>query len=216
MRKFSPVALFSVATFCQAATITFGNSPQPNECNVMLNTGATGTVVSGTLQAGSGCTPSPTVMFASTTGQTLIEPATGQARIETAGGVAVNSMTVSLAGSLTYQDLIFNLAVTGNTTQGGTANISVLSPTSASLGTSSFALGNGNNFVTIVAGSGEQIISTAVTVSGGAGFASFQQPRISGPFTPTGGSVPEPATYALLGIGLLCFAVLQRLRAKRS
>jgi hypothetical protein len=216
MKKFLPVAVFTTATLCPAATITLGNNPQPNECNVMLNTGATGTTVTGTLQAGSGCQPSPTVMFASTTGQTLIEPAMGQARIETPTGVALNSLTISLAGGQTYQDLIFNLAVIGNATQGGTANISVLSPTSASLGTSSFALGNGNNFVTIVAASGEQIASTAISVSGGAGFASFQQPRISGPFTTSGGGggqVPEPTTYALLGVGLLFLAGVRRLRA---
>ena len=219
MRKFLPVAIFCIATLCQAATITFGNNPQPSECNVMLNAGASSTTVTGALQAGSGCTPSPTVMFASTTGQTLTEPATGQARIETASGLAVNSLAVSLAGSLTYRDLIFNLAVTGNATQGGTANISVQSPTAISLGTSSFALSNGSNFVTVVAGSGEQIASTSVTVTGGAGFASFQQPRISGPFTPSGGSseqAPEPTTYGLLGIGLACLAAVRGLRSDIS
>ena len=66
-----------------------------------------------------------------------------------------------------------------------------------SMGTSMFQydLGNGQNFLTIVATGGETILST--TIDYPLGFADLRQPRISGATL-----VPEPGTLALAGIGL--------------
>src|SRR4029434_10450200 len=82
------------------ATITFelGNNPQPDEENVLLNTGAVGSIVVGTTnQTGID------VNFSSTT-DTLTAPSNGQARVEAEDG-AVNNITVSIPGG-SYTDLI--------------------------------------------------------------------------------------------------------------
>ena len=58
-----------------------------------------------------------------------------------------------------------------------------------------YALGNGENFVTITTSGGETMAS--LTVDAPDGFTDLQQPRISG----AGSATPEPANLALLGLG---------------
>ena len=67
-------------------------------------------------------------------------------------------------------------------------------------------VGNGNNFLTIVATGGESIVSTTINVAGG--FNDLRQPRISGPFV----AIPESGTYLLIGAGLGLMGVLRRRR----
>ena len=184
-------------------TFTLGNNPQPDEENVLLNNGTSGSTVSGTTnQSG------VTVNFISAT-QILSEPSSGQARIEaTSGGSQVALSDISSITSATgpFGDLIFNMFIGGTIgTSGGTATISVLD----NLGfTSTFSetLGNGQNFLTVVASAGESIDSVAISYS--VGFTDLRQVRISGVTAPT---VPDSgATLSLLGASLIGLAFLRR------
>jgi hypothetical protein len=188
-----------------APSFTLGNHPQPDEDNILLNSGATGSLVTGMTNMGH-----LVVNFSSTT-DTLTEPNSGQARVGAMDG-AVNNLTITVPGGY-YTDLIINPEV-GNVHHA--ASVSVL----ADDGTFNFnypgmGLGNGNNFLTIVAASGEKILSTTITSA--EGFDDLKQPRISGAalYTTHGTPVtPEPCTLALLGLGALPLAA--RLRRRQA
>jgi hypothetical protein len=194
--------VISITPVLAHATISFelGNNPQPDEENVLLNTGAVGSIVVGTTnQTGID------VNFSSTT-DTLSAPSNGQARVEAEDG-AVNNITVSVPGG-TYIDLIVNpfngegdatITVIANEPGGGQTTNTFL-----------YTLGNGQNFVTIVASGGETIASTTIDAPGG--FADLRQPRISGAELP--GRVPEPGIALLLGSALGAVA-LYRGRTRR-
>ena len=184
------------------ATITFelGNNPQPDEENVLLNTGAVGSIVVGTTNQ-SGID----VNFSSTT-DTLTAPSNGQARVEAEDG-SVNNITVSIPGG-SYIDLIVN-PFNGE----GDATVTVIANEPGggqTTNTFTYTLGNGQNFLTIVATGGETIAST--TIDAPDGFADLRQPRISG--AELAGRVPEPGITLLLGSALGAVA-LYRGRTRR-
>src|SRR6266498_488361 len=112
-------AVLSLAASLPAhAGITFdlGNNPQPDEENILLNTGTSGSSVLGvTNQSGL------SVLFTSTT-DTLTDPANGQARIE-AQDQLLNNLTISVPGGF-YKDLIINPF--GPFDGSGTANLTVV------------------------------------------------------------------------------------------
>ena len=131
----------------------------------------------------------------------------------------MTNIAISLANGGSYGDLIINPFVGGPGVcalcTGGASTITVNAITSggvieAPVTFTGLTLGNGNNFLTIVATVGESIVSTSIVAPGG--FDDLRQPRISGPFLGPGGpsgTVPEPATYMLLlsGLGLIALGV---------
>src|SRR5206468_3321066 len=125
--------------------------PQPNEENVLLNSGTIGSTVQGTTnQSGF------VVNFTSLT--TLLNaPSNGQARIEATNGlsqVALDDVSFSLANSATFTDAIFNMFVGGTIgAAGGTATITAF--TNDGKFNFQTTLGNGQNFLTVTATGGE-------------------------------------------------------------
>jgi hypothetical protein len=104
---------------------------------------------------------------------------------------------------LTYGDLIINPFIGGQCPNctGGAATITVHALSSngtaeAPVTFNGLTVGNGSNFLTIVATGGESIVSTTINVAGG--INDLRQPRISGQFA----AIPEPGTYLLIGLGL--------------
>ena len=204
------LAIASCGMMNASILFSLGNHPQPDEVNVLLKSGTTGTLVTGAPKG----FPGMTVDFTST--QLLAEPASGQARVSAdPEGTPLTNLTIALASG-DYGDLIMNPFIGGcRQCLGGTATITVNSvdqfgnPEAAS--TFIYDLANGNNFLTIVASGGERITSTSIDNPGG--FNDLRQPRISGLGTaPT----PEPGTYMLLVAGLALMAVGGRRRFRTA
>lgn len=188
------VLVFSV-TSARADNVTFtvGNNPQPDEENILLSSGLSGTTVFGLTNQ-----TQLQVAFSSTT-DTLMEPSSGQARVEAVDGL-VNNISISIPNG-TFHDIILN-PFFGS----GTAEVTVVTANNETF-TFSYTLGNGQNFLTILADPGTAIFS--VTINAPGGFTDLRQPRISGAAA-TAENVPEPATMVLFGSGLLGIATAFR------
>ncbi len=199
MRSISTYAFLLLSPLALNASIMFtlGNNPS-NDVNILLNSGATGTLVTGSPNT----FPGVIVDFSST--QSLSEPSSGQARVSAnPEGTPLTNLTISLANGLTYGDLIINPFIGGQCPNcaGGASTITVRAVSSngtpeAPVTFNGLTVGNGSNFLTIVATGGESIVSTTISVAGG--INDLRQPRISGPFV----AIPEPGTYVLIGLGL--------------
>src|SRR4051794_14600200 len=170
------LGLVLVATGAANAAIMIdaGNNPQPPEFNVLLTNGATGTTVNGTFNE----FPGLNAVFTST--QTLVEDASGQARISAMGG-DLDNITISLSGGNTFDDIIFAL----NPPSGGPPNASYNITATGTMTTQSKSgtVTTGNQFFTIV-GNGEKLTSIKIT-SGG--LDDIRQVRFSGITAPGGG-----------------------------
>jgi hypothetical protein len=190
------------------AHVTFEeqNDPQPDEENVMFQSTGTGTMIQGLTNQNN-----IPVQFSST--QVIKPSANGQADIIADAGFLTN-LIISIPGG-TYQDLIIDpMTNLGQLmADGGTADVSVT--TNDGVFTHSYALGNGNNFLTIFATDGESILSTSITMEGQGNFADLKQPRISGAALDAS-STPEPCTLALLGLGALPLAGRLRRRNRQA
>jgi hypothetical protein len=183
------LTLLLVATPARASVIfTLGNNPQPGEEGILLNSGASGTTLTGLTNISGSA-----VEFSST--DTLLEPVTGIGRITSAtSGALLDNLSIGVPGG-TFSDLIFN-SVTG--TGNITATV-VSNEPGGGTSTSAFTylLGNGANFLTITTADGETLTSVSLAAPGG--FSDLRQVSISGVET---AAVPEPASLTLLGLGL--------------
>src|SRR5579864_509571 len=210
MRKIWTYTFLFLSPLALNASIIFtpGNNPS-NDVNILLNSGATGTTVTGSPNM----FPGVTVNFTST--QSLSEPSSGQARVAAnpEGTTPLTNLTISLANGRTYGDLIINPFIGGQCPNcaGGASTVTVRAVSSnGTLETpvvfNGLTVGNGNNFLTIVATGGESILSTTISVAGG--INDLRQPRISGPFA----AIPEPGTYLFIGVGLGLLGIVARRR----
>jgi len=197
---FAALAIFGLGSAfpAKADSVMFliGNNPQPNEENILLNSGTSGIQVVGTTNQSN-----LLVRFSSTT-DILVESSSGQARVEAQDGF-VNNITISVPGG-GFTDLIIN-PFQGS----GTATVTATTLSNQTI-TFSYALGNGENFLTILDVGG---LFTSVTISAPGGFTDLRQPRISGAQLTTA-AIVEPATMLLFGSGLTGIAI--KLRKKRK
>lgn len=211
------------------ANITFllGNNPQqPAEQNILFTNGESGL----TLTDGQVDHTGASVFFTTlgTPLQVLAQASGGQAKIECLANCVDNSAihapdnnqlaSISMrAGTLNGAATAWGDAIIDLTNGVGTALVTVTDNFGAPF---TYVLGNGSNFLTIVAvpGSGEVITRIDVTNNNPGqafGFTQFDQPRVSGLCTLVGATcttvpVAEPASFAVLGMGLLGMVALRR------
>jgi len=146
----------------------------------------------------------------------LTEPSNGQARIEAVdangGQVALTDISSISLATGNYHDLIFNSFVGGTIgDSGGTERITVVD-NQGDISTTDLVLGNGENFMTIVAINGQEIVSTSIQIIDGPGFTDLRQVRIS---TLTA-FVPEPSTMVLAGTSLIGLLAAHGWRRRRQ
>jgi hypothetical protein len=229
MRKLLLATVFSLAAMASVGTaqadfvFTEGNNPGAVEENILF--GAKYTNVQ-SLTGFTNQTGAP-VTFSSLTGsnQLIGTNGIGQADIictancntfSTGGanGAQLTNLEIKVGAGFGATDFIGNLDF-GE----GTANIVVVDQFGASF---QYILSQGQNFFTLNAINGEVIKDIQIssyTAGQNFGFNLFKQPRISGICTLQGDTctpVAEPASLAVLGVGLAALGIVTRRRQRRG
>ena len=182
----------NISALHASVIFSLGNHPEPNEENVLFGAGPSGSLVTGITDQSH-----TTVNFSSTSD--ILSTNSNSQTLDAKGYHAlINDITITLAGGVTYHDLIVDPYL--DSCNGyWPATVTVV----ASDGTFTYSYPGGldykNNYLTITASPGETISSTKIYAKNG--FDSLHQTLISG-ITPAA-QVPEPASILLLAGGLL-------------
>lgn len=209
--KIKYIAMFALLANMANATVilTVGNAG--TSLNNLLFNGATGTTqTSNTIL---GTVSGQTANFTDTT--EMLTAQGGQAQLNPLDAALNTPLTFSIPG-FTFTMIEFNPELTGPTKPAAsTLNVTVkgFAGTTAETIPLSVALGNGENRFFLSASGGETIQS--VTLSGGLGFSDLKQVRVGALAAGGGGGgvgepVPEPASFLMLGGGLLAIALTRR------
>jgi hypothetical protein len=205
IKLFALLTLGSTLIFSESAMATpiviAGNNPQSDE-NVLLNSGAFGAVIQGTLNQSGGM-----VNFSSESGD-LLSPSSGQARIEAgAGNDPFTSLTFWLSDGATFTSAIFNLVGDSGLVE---ISVSYLNDGGSPF-ISSFDTGNGSNFFTVLGGADTLLTQITLSTADGS-FDDLRQVRIGGfAAQPAGVVVSDNGrSLVLLSLGLLAVAILRR------
>jgi hypothetical protein len=189
------------------AIFTAHNNPQPDEENVVFTNDQKAGSVTGVTTI-----TSDIVDFWSTT-DLLVVTAKGKPDVTAADGL-INDLTIDLADGAGFLDLILNPSA-DNQIHSDTTTVTVHLK-GGGVNTYQYPgnLKNGSNFLTVTTSGGDLISS--VTIDSVNGFETLGQVRMSGitASVPQSSSVPEPASMALIGGGLLVLAPLARRKGR--
>jgi hypothetical protein len=199
------VALFAMSAPARADILfELGNNPQAGDENVLMDDQTGNPVFGTTNQSGT------TVRFSSTSETDLFANG-GQARVESADpDELLSNLTFDIPGG-TFTSLIFN-PFDGDPNDGlATVTVKLVGEPDAVF---QYELGNGNNFLTIVAINDEKILSVTIDAETGFAYNDARQFRVGGASLVA--SVPEPSTMALalVGVAGLGLKGLRRLRRR--